>query len=162
MAGASSSTNVIDEAFHSSPYSSLRKGLYNRQAFITHAASHRQGFPHCGLFLAAASRRSLGRVSVPVWPFTLSGRLSIVALVGHYPTNKLMERRLISRWHNCAFHRTFANARPHAVLPHVSMSYPPPGGRSPTCYSPVRHCPHTRRHVFRSTCMLKTRRQRSF
>ena len=27
----------------------------------------------------AASRRSLGRVSVPVWPITLSGRLCIVA-----------------------------------------------------------------------------------
>ena len=38
-------------------------------------------------FLAAASRRSLGRVSVPMWPVTLSGRLMIVALVGHYPTN---------------------------------------------------------------------------
>ena len=35
----------------------------------------------------AASRRSLGRVSVPMWPFTLSGRLWIVALVGRYPTN---------------------------------------------------------------------------
>ena len=31
--------------------------------------------------------RSLGRVSVPMWPFTLSGRLWIVALVGRYPTN---------------------------------------------------------------------------
>jgi hypothetical protein len=29
--------------------------------------------------------------------------------------------------------------RPHAVLPHVSMGYSPPKGRSPTCYSPVRH-----------------------
>ncbi|AQP66900.1 hypothetical protein B0X16_01395 [Listeria monocytogenes] len=44
-------------------------------------------FVHCGRFPTAASRRSLGRVSVPVWPITLSGRLCIVALVGHYPTN---------------------------------------------------------------------------
>ena len=162
MAGTYSSTNVIEEAFHSSPYSSSRKELYNRQAFIVHAASHRQGFPHCGLFLAAASRRSLGRVSVPVWPFTLSGRLSIVALVGHYPTNKLMDRRLISKRHIRAFHQIFSNNRLHAVLPHVSMSYPPLGGRSPTCYSPVRHCLYIRRCISRSTCMLKTRRQRSF
>ncbi len=35
----------------------------------------------------AASRRSLGRVSVPVWLFVLSDQLQIVALVGHYPTN---------------------------------------------------------------------------
>jgi hypothetical protein len=32
-----------------------------------------------------------------------------------------------------------AAERPHAVLPHVSMGYSPPKGRSPTCYSPVRH-----------------------
>ena len=39
------------------------------------------------IFLTAASRRSLDRVSVPMWPVTLSGRLLIVALVGRYPTN---------------------------------------------------------------------------
>ena len=68
-------------------YSSLTKGLYNLPAFIVHAASLRQGSPHCGIFLAAASRRSLGRISVPVWPYTLSGRLPIIALVGRYLTN---------------------------------------------------------------------------
>ena len=47
----------------------------------------RQAFAHCGRFPTAASRRSLGRVSVPMWPFTLSGRLPIVALVGLYLTN---------------------------------------------------------------------------
>ncbi len=61
--------------------------LYNPKTFITHAASLRQAFAHCGKFLTAASRRSLDRVSVPVWPFTLSGRLPVTALVGHYPTN---------------------------------------------------------------------------
>ncbi len=64
-----------------------RKGFTMHNTFITQAASLRQTFVHCGRFLAAASRRSLGRVSVPMWPFTLSGRLPIVALVGHYPTN---------------------------------------------------------------------------
>ncbi len=43
----------------------------------------------------AASRRSLGRVSVPVWLIVLSDQLPIEALVGHYPTNKLMGRGLI-------------------------------------------------------------------
>ncbi len=62
-------------------------GLYNPKAFITHAASLRHAFAHCGRFSTAASRRSLGSVSVPVWPVTLSGRLPIVALVGLYPTN---------------------------------------------------------------------------
>ena len=61
--------------------------LYNPKAFIAHAASLRQAFAHCGKFLTAASRRSLGRVSVPVWPTTLLGRLAIVALVGLYPAN---------------------------------------------------------------------------
>ena len=51
------------------------------------AALLRQAFAHCGRFPTAASRRSLGRVSVPMWPFTLSGRLPIVALVGLYLTN---------------------------------------------------------------------------
>ena len=30
-----------------------------------------------------------------MWPDTLSGRLTIVALVGHYPTNKLIVRGLL-------------------------------------------------------------------
>ncbi|SKX86917.1 Uncharacterised protein [Mycobacteroides abscessus subsp. abscessus] len=30
-----------------------------------------------------------------MWPVTLSGRLPVVALVGHYPTNKLIGRGLI-------------------------------------------------------------------
>ncbi len=69
--------------------------LYDPRAFITHAALLRQGFPHCAKFLTAASRRSLDRVSVPVWLIILSDQLTIVALVGFYPANKLMVRRLI-------------------------------------------------------------------
>ena len=71
------------------------KELYNPKAFFTHAAWLDQGFPHCPKFPTAASRRSLGRVSVPVWLIILSDQLPIVALVGHYPTNKLMGRKLI-------------------------------------------------------------------
>ena len=72
--------------------SSLLKEVYNPKAFFPHAASLRQAFAHCARFPTAASRRSLGRVSVPVWPITLSGRLPIVALVSRYLTNKLMGR----------------------------------------------------------------------
>ena len=75
--------------------SSHLKVLYNPQAFFTHAALLHQGFPHCAIFPTAASRRSLGRVSVPVWLIVLSDQLWIVALVGHYPTNKLIQRKLI-------------------------------------------------------------------
>ena len=68
-------------------YSSLPTGLYNPKAFITHAASLRQTFVHCARFPTAASRRSLDRVSVPVWLIILSDQLPIKALVGLYPTN---------------------------------------------------------------------------
>ena len=67
------------------PYSSLPTELYNPKAFIAHAASLRQAFAHCGRFPTAASRRSLDRVSVPVWLFILSDQLPVLALVGHYP-----------------------------------------------------------------------------
>ncbi len=70
--------------------------LYDPKAFITHAALLRQGFPHCAKF-TAASRRSLDRVSVPVWLIILSDQLTIAALVGRYPTNKLMVRGLIPK-----------------------------------------------------------------
>ena len=61
----------------SGAYSSPAKELYNLSAFFIHAASLRQTSVHCGIFLAAASRRSLGRISVPMCPFTLSGRIPI-------------------------------------------------------------------------------------
>lgn len=68
------------------------KEVYNPKAVIPHAASLHQACAHCAIFPTAASRRSLGRISVPVWPDTLSGRLPVVALVGHHPTNKLIGR----------------------------------------------------------------------
>ena len=71
--------------------------LYNPKAVITHAALLRQTFVHCGRFPTAASRRSLGRVSVPMWPFNLSVRLLIVDLVGRYPANYLIRREPISK-----------------------------------------------------------------
>ncbi len=81
-------------AINVQPFSQL-KVLYNPKAFFTHAAWLRQGFPHCAIFPTAASRRSLGRVSVPVWLIILSDQLWIVALVSFYLTNKLIQRRLI-------------------------------------------------------------------
>ncbi len=69
------------------PFYFSRKGLYNPKAFIVHAALLRLAFAHCAIFLTAASRRSLARVSVPVWGVTLSGPLPVIALVSHYLTN---------------------------------------------------------------------------
>ncbi len=72
--------------------------LYDPRAFITHAAWLDQAFAHCPIFPTAASRRSLGRVSVPVWLIILSDQLPVLALVSLYLTNKLMGRGLILRW----------------------------------------------------------------
>lgn len=68
-------------------YSFLTTDFYNPKTFFSHAALLHQAFAHCEKFPTAAFRRSSGRVSVPMWPFTLSGRLRIIALVGLYPTN---------------------------------------------------------------------------
>ncbi len=138
-------------------YSSLLKEIYNPKAFITHARLLRQAFAHCGIFLAAASRRSLGRISVPMWPITLSGRLPIVALVGHYPPNKLIGRRLIQQWRKRAFHLTAISGINHCFqwlsqsvgqIIYALLTSPPLAIR----------CKHL---CCRSTCMLKTSRQRS-
>ena len=68
-------------------FSSLPTELYDPKAFITHAAWLDQAFAHCPIFPTAASRRSLGRVSVPVWLIILSDQLPIVPLVSRYLTN---------------------------------------------------------------------------
>src|SRR5262249_33421715 len=67
-------------------------GVYNPKTFILHAASLDQGFPHCQKFSTAATRRCLGRVSVPVWLVVLSDQLPVKALVSLYPTNYLLGR----------------------------------------------------------------------
>ncbi len=69
------------------PRSSPRKAVYTPRGFVPHAASLDQACAHCQNSLTAASRRSLGRVSVPVWLAVLSDQLRIAALVSRYPTN---------------------------------------------------------------------------
>ena len=78
-------------------YSSLRTEVYNPKTVFLHAALLHQACAHCAIFPTAASRRSLDRVSVPVWPFILSDRLLIVALVGRYPSNQLIRRKPLFR-----------------------------------------------------------------
>src|SRR6185295_9377546 len=142
--------------------SSRTKELYNPRAFITHAAWLDQGCPHCPIFPTAASRRSLGRVSVPVWLIVLSDQLPIVALVSRYLTNKLMGRGPISkRGPKLPLLVTLIERRPHPVLARVSPGCPGLRGRLPTCYSPVRGLAPGQALVRRSTCMYEARRQRS-
>lgn len=75
--------------------SSPIKGVYGANVFILHAMSLDQAFAHCPIFSAAATRRCLGRVAVPVLGNKLSLPLTVIALVGCYPANKLIVRRLI-------------------------------------------------------------------
>ena len=72
--------------------------LYSPKTFFDHAALLRQAFAHCAKFLTAASRRSLGRISVPVWLIIRSDQLLIIAMVNIYSTIKLIRRRPIKMY----------------------------------------------------------------
>ncbi len=132
LAGASFRGTV--RAYGYWPYadSSLSTVLYNPKAFITHTALLRQAFAHCARFPTAASRRSLDRVSVPVWLIILSDQLPIVALVSRYLTNKLMGREpipgheLSRRGPLFSLHPKMAWSYP--VLAALSHCYPRPQG----------------------------------
>ncbi len=67
--------------------SSRATGVYTPKGVILHAASLRQSFDHCAIFPTAASRRSLGRISVPMWLAILSDQLPVIALVSRYLAN---------------------------------------------------------------------------
>src|SRR5512136_1396797 len=99
--------------------SSHRTEVYIPKNFFPHAASLHQACAHCAIFPTAASRRSLGRVSVPVWPVALSGRLPVVALVSHYLTNKLIGRESIP--HRKTFHTI---QMPVRVISGISPGFP--------------------------------------
>ena len=97
LAGASFEGTVSTPGYWPEILSSLPTEVYDPRAFIPHAALLHQAFAHCARFPTAASRRSLDRVSVPVWLIILSDQLPIDALVSRYLTNKLMGRGLIYR-----------------------------------------------------------------
>ena len=141
-------------------FSSLLIELYIPRYFFTHAASLHQGSPHCAIFPTAASRRSLDRVSVPVWLVVLSDQLLIVALVGLYPANQLISHRpLRSRQ---ALRSPAFTLRSYAVLATLSGGCPP----QTDTFRCITH-PFATRHqrasslCCRSTCMCKACRQRS-
>ena len=79
----------------------IQKKFTTHRAVVLHAGWLDQALTHCPIFLTAASRRSLVRVSVPVWGITLSGPLKIIDLVSRYLTNYLILRVPIS------IHRSF-------------------------------------------------------
>ena len=71
---------------HVAAFLPIKKQFTIHKTFFLHAAWLGQSCLHCPIFLTAASRRSLVRVSVPVWGITLSGPLPIVAMVSRYLT----------------------------------------------------------------------------
>ncbi len=97
LAGASSEGTVTPGPLFEARYSSPLTVVYDPKAFIPHAASLRQPCGHCAIFPTAASRRSLGRISVPMWLAILSDQLPVVALVSRYLTNKLIGREPLLR-----------------------------------------------------------------
>ncbi len=108
----------------SQPYSSPRKGVYNPKAFIPHAVSLDRTFVHCPIFPTAASRRSLGRISVPMWLIVLSDQLPIIALVGHYPTNKLIGRSPLPLRRQDRLWSEAIDSAQHRVLASLSVGCP--------------------------------------
>ncbi len=75
--------------------SSLPTEVYNAKHLHPSRGVAASDFRPLRSILTAASRRSLGRISVPVWLIILSDQLPIVALVSRYLTNKLIGRDLI-------------------------------------------------------------------
>ncbi len=105
------------------PDSALRpKGLHRTRGV---AAS---GFRHCAKFPTAASRRSLDRVSVPVWLIILSDQLPVLALVSRYLTNKLIGRDPIPKWQALSGPHLFSlppkRLWSYPVLARLSACYP--------------------------------------
>ena len=134
--------------------------VYTPRRSVPHVASLRQGCPHCAIFPAAASRRSLGRISVPMWPCALSGRLPIVGLVVRCTANCLIGRESIPGRH---IFRQGPMRSP--AISGISR----PLGRLFQARGQVIHAILTRPPLAcgiapaaRSTCMHQTRLQRSF
>ena len=137
------------------------KELYNPKAFFTHAAWLDQAFAHCPKFPTAASRRSLGRVSVPVWRIILSDPLRIVALVEPLP-HQLANPTSAAR--NCARFLRIPRFPPQGVCG-ISVTFatlsPTNTARSDALLTRSPLVSGAEAPCYRSTCMCKACRQRS-
>ena len=125
LAGASSPGTV---SLPKRRCSSRATGVYTPKCVIPHAASLRQPFGHCARFPTAASRRSLGRLSVPMWLAILSDQLLVVALVGRYPHQLADKPRAPRRAPWLAPQLSSPQDSPertYAVLPGRWAGYPP-------------------------------------
>ena len=136
--------------------SSPSTGVYNPKAFILHAASLGQACAHCRRFSTAASRKSLGSVSVPVCRATLARPVGIAGLVGRHPANYLIPRRPVPRRLNFGYQEMPPD--------NIAGNYPQFPAAMPNqgvgCLR-LTH-PYATGLAARSTCMPNPRRQRSF
>ena len=112
---------------------------YNPKIFIEHTKLLCQTFVHCKKFLTAAFRRSLGRISVPMWLYIFSNQLRIIALVSCYLTNKLLRYTLIDKRSKTFFTLKSVLIKDYQILIYISISYFCLTGRLSAYYSPVRH-----------------------
>ena len=84
-----------------------------------HSGSHYHTFVHCKGFAAAAPLRARTLISVSFSGLGLSSPLLIFGLVGLYPTNNLISRRLIL-WRNLS-RKARSSINP---LSGISLSFP--------------------------------------
>ena len=101
--------------------SSLSKELLQSEDLLHSRGIAGSVFAHCPIFPTAASRRSPGRVSVPVWLIILSDQLTIVALVGLLPRQQATpyagsspgDLRLFGPRASCGISDSFPSLIPH-------------------------------------------------
>ncbi len=113
--------------------------VYNPKAFILHAVSLRQAFAHCGRFSTAASRRSLGSVSVSVTgrPLRPATRHRLGRPSPHQQADRPQSPPRAEA-EASVYPAVDADRWDHSALPTVSSGYSDLRGRLITCYSPVR------------------------
>ncbi len=93
--------------------------LAKAYAMHKHLGSPYHSFLHCRGFAPAAPRRARTSVSVSFSGLPLSRPLRIFGLVGHYPTNNLIRRRL-TLWH---YFSRKSHSR-HIPISGITLSFP--------------------------------------
>ncbi len=101
-------------------------------------------FAHCKRFSTAASRRSLGSVSVPVWLTILSDQLPVKSLgepLPHQQADRAWAQLQMTGPKVPAFYHLTCDKWSYPVLARFSAGCPDSEGRLPMYYSPVCHYP---------------------
>jgi hypothetical protein len=168
LAAASSSGTIESRRYSRREPFSRMTGVYNPKAFILHAASLCHAFAHCKRFSTAASRRSLGSVSVPVWLTILSDQLPVSLgrpLPYQLADGTQAPPQVAGPEGSLPSDNSPCDEPPHSVLAPLSRSYPKLEGRLPTRYAPLRHfhptCIATCGDLVRLACLIHAASVRS-